>query len=302
MRFKNAMPESMPGVPAQRSLITGMRSFPFRDWKRTEGFAAYPGWGPVHSIHPLVTEIMRAGWHRRHLRDRQPVPRGRRPLRGLQAPQRRQGPGGPRPPRRQPEGGRHRARHDRRARPRRGRGQAHDRHRHRAARRARRGRPVLPRPRRARPPGHGRGARGLRREERRRADPPGRRAVRADLPRDARGLDDRPRARALRGLRAQRGRHGRRPDAEDGRRGPARQHDRLVPEPQRDRAGRARDDGPRRSHLLPRGSLRALLPARPRGPPQGRRELLLRLHPRRRADPAVGDGPHHPRARWTART
>lgn len=61
LRFKNAMPESMPGVPAQRSLITGMRSFPFRDWKRTEGFAAYPGWGPVHSIHPLVTEVMRAG-------------------------------------------------------------------------------------------------------------------------------------------------------------------------------------------------------------------------------------------------
>ena len=61
LRFKNAMPESMPGVPAQRSLITGMRSFPFRDWKRTEGFAAFPGWGPVHSIHPLVTEVMRAG-------------------------------------------------------------------------------------------------------------------------------------------------------------------------------------------------------------------------------------------------
>ena len=61
IRFKNAMPESMPGVPAQRSLITGMRSFPFRDWKRTEGYAAYPGWGPVHSIHPLVTEVMRAG-------------------------------------------------------------------------------------------------------------------------------------------------------------------------------------------------------------------------------------------------
>ena len=38
-----------------------MRSFPFRDWKRTEGFAAFPGWGPVHSIHPLVTEVMREG-------------------------------------------------------------------------------------------------------------------------------------------------------------------------------------------------------------------------------------------------
>ena len=61
IRFKNAMPESMPGVPSQRALITGMRSFPFRDWRRTEGFAAYPGWGPVHSIHPLVTEVMRAG-------------------------------------------------------------------------------------------------------------------------------------------------------------------------------------------------------------------------------------------------
>jgi arylsulfatase A-like enzyme len=61
MWFKNAIPESMPGVPSQRALITGMRSFPFRDWKRTERYAAYPGWGPVHSIHPLVTELMRAG-------------------------------------------------------------------------------------------------------------------------------------------------------------------------------------------------------------------------------------------------
>jgi arylsulfatase A-like enzyme len=61
MWFKNAIPESSPGVPAQRALITGMRSFPFRDWKRTEEYAAYPGWGPVHSIHPLMTEVMRAG-------------------------------------------------------------------------------------------------------------------------------------------------------------------------------------------------------------------------------------------------
>jgi arylsulfatase A-like enzyme len=61
MWFKNAMPESMPGIPSQRALITGMRSFPFRDWKPTDGYAAYPGWGPVHSIHPLVTEVMRAG-------------------------------------------------------------------------------------------------------------------------------------------------------------------------------------------------------------------------------------------------
>ena len=59
--FKNAMPESMPGIPSQRAIITGMRSFPFRDWRPTEGYAAYPGWGPVHSIHPLVTEVMRAG-------------------------------------------------------------------------------------------------------------------------------------------------------------------------------------------------------------------------------------------------
>jgi arylsulfatase A-like enzyme len=61
MWFKNAMPESMPGIPSQRAIITGMRSFPFRAWKPTQGFAAYPGWGPVHSIHPLVTEVMAAG-------------------------------------------------------------------------------------------------------------------------------------------------------------------------------------------------------------------------------------------------
>ena len=32
LRFDRAIPECMPAVPVRRTLISGMRSFPFRDW------------------------------------------------------------------------------------------------------------------------------------------------------------------------------------------------------------------------------------------------------------------------------
>ena len=38
-----------------------MRSFPFRDWRRTDGMPAVPGCNPVWDWQPLMTEVMRAG-------------------------------------------------------------------------------------------------------------------------------------------------------------------------------------------------------------------------------------------------
>ena len=59
LRFDRAVPESMPGLPARRALITGMRSYPFRDWKRTEGLAAIPGFNPIWDHQPVLTETLR---------------------------------------------------------------------------------------------------------------------------------------------------------------------------------------------------------------------------------------------------
>ena len=61
LRFDRAIPEVMPALPVRRTLVTGMRSFPFRDWKRTDGLPAVPGYNPVWDWQPLMTETMRAG-------------------------------------------------------------------------------------------------------------------------------------------------------------------------------------------------------------------------------------------------
>jgi arylsulfatase A-like enzyme len=59
LRFDRALPECMPALPVRRTLLTGMRSFPFRDWRRTEGMPAVPGFNPVWDWQPVATETMR---------------------------------------------------------------------------------------------------------------------------------------------------------------------------------------------------------------------------------------------------
>jgi len=58
LRFERAVPESMPAVPARRALVTGKRSFPYREWRRRDGFAPVPGWNPVYVRQPLMTEVL----------------------------------------------------------------------------------------------------------------------------------------------------------------------------------------------------------------------------------------------------
>jgi len=60
LRFKHAVPESMPTVPARRALLTGMRSYPFRDWRATEGFPARVGWNPIYDHQPILTGVLGA--------------------------------------------------------------------------------------------------------------------------------------------------------------------------------------------------------------------------------------------------
>jgi arylsulfatase A-like enzyme len=59
LRFDRAIPESMPALSARRSLVTGMRAFPFRDWRRLEGFPPVPGFNPVWDHQPLLMESTR---------------------------------------------------------------------------------------------------------------------------------------------------------------------------------------------------------------------------------------------------
>ena len=61
LRFDRAIPETMPAFPSRRGLLSGMRSYPFRDWRPTEGLAQYPGWHPIWDHQPILTEALEAG-------------------------------------------------------------------------------------------------------------------------------------------------------------------------------------------------------------------------------------------------
>jgi arylsulfatase A-like enzyme len=60
LRFRYAVPESMPAIPMRRSLLTGMRSYPFRDWRAVPGVPAIPGWSKVYDFQPLLPELTAA--------------------------------------------------------------------------------------------------------------------------------------------------------------------------------------------------------------------------------------------------
>ncbi|HKG38246.1 MAG TPA: sulfatase-like hydrolase/transferase [Conexibacter sp.] len=60
LRFRYAVPDGMPAIPMRRGLMTGMRSYPFRDWRAAPGMPAIPGWGKVYDFQPLLPELTAA--------------------------------------------------------------------------------------------------------------------------------------------------------------------------------------------------------------------------------------------------
>jgi len=60
LRFRYFVPDGLPAIPARRALMTGMRSYPFRDWTATPGVPPIPGWHKIYDFQPLMPELVRA--------------------------------------------------------------------------------------------------------------------------------------------------------------------------------------------------------------------------------------------------
>lgn len=61
--FTRVFPEAMPTVPARNSILSGRRTFPFRDWHEHPGLIAKPGWEPLVDVQSAFTTLLHdAGW------------------------------------------------------------------------------------------------------------------------------------------------------------------------------------------------------------------------------------------------
>jgi arylsulfatase A-like enzyme len=58
--FNRAVPEAMPTVAVRRAILTGTRSFPFRDWKVAPKLPQFPGWSPIPPYKRIFTEFLDA--------------------------------------------------------------------------------------------------------------------------------------------------------------------------------------------------------------------------------------------------
>jgi len=56
--FSLAVPEAMPTGPARRALLSGVRSFPFRNYVPTKGLPLGPGWIPIPDHYPILTNVL----------------------------------------------------------------------------------------------------------------------------------------------------------------------------------------------------------------------------------------------------
>jgi arylsulfatase A-like enzyme len=59
IRFTRPRPEAMPTVPVRRALLTGHRSYPFRDWKLEDKMPPFPGWNGIPAGRATFPEVMR---------------------------------------------------------------------------------------------------------------------------------------------------------------------------------------------------------------------------------------------------
>jgi arylsulfatase A-like enzyme len=58
LKFSLAVPEAMPTGPARRAILTGIRSFPYRNYVPTKGLPLGPGWTQIPDFQQLFTEVM----------------------------------------------------------------------------------------------------------------------------------------------------------------------------------------------------------------------------------------------------
>ena len=62
MAFNRVFPEGMPTVPARNAILSGRRTFPFRDWSDHPGLLAKPGCEPLEDRDAAFTTVLwRAG-------------------------------------------------------------------------------------------------------------------------------------------------------------------------------------------------------------------------------------------------
>lgn len=58
LRFTHAVPEAMPTGLVRRALLSGVRTFPMRDWTTTPHLPPTPGWSGIPSSYPLLTRVL----------------------------------------------------------------------------------------------------------------------------------------------------------------------------------------------------------------------------------------------------
>src|SRR5215208_6621966 len=59
--FTRAYPESIPTICARRAIHTGLRTWPFKDWRRYKGIdVGLQGWQPIPNDQTTLAEMMRA--------------------------------------------------------------------------------------------------------------------------------------------------------------------------------------------------------------------------------------------------
>src|SRR5918994_1811844 len=68
--FTRCFPEAMPTIPARRSILSGRRKFPFRNWHPYPGLIGEPGWAPLESpAISFTTRLRRAGYWTAYVTD-----------------------------------------------------------------------------------------------------------------------------------------------------------------------------------------------------------------------------------------
>ncbi len=64
LRFRHARPEALPTGPTRRSVYTGIRTFPMRDWRRDPDSPAIYGWQRIPRGQTTINDVLRGAGYR----------------------------------------------------------------------------------------------------------------------------------------------------------------------------------------------------------------------------------------------